>query len=428
MVDDAHAQNVGWIANRSSLMAAVFGVCCLPAHHRWRRDRWRAGALVAPGCLLLSLLCAEMGITSFSLLLVHALCLDRGSIPRRLLSLLPSLLVLLGWAMVYQWLGFGAHGSGAYISPMSDPVGYALALPRRMGELISLQLGLPLSALAAFSGLYAFILGVAALLSTALLLLGYSLSRLRRDREVRFFVLALALSLLPVAASVVHPRLLLFASIPAAALMARMLLWLYRARRLRFLTLPAAGVLAVAHLVAAPVGLATGAGPPGMPLGDFAQLHVGALDAVPDLDRKQLLVVNSPDILHGSLISLHRLAMGLPVPAVTFVWCTTRHTVDLTRTDDRTLELTSDHWFAGDPFAVNFRGYAHPLRIGQSFVLRTHAVQVMELLAAGRPRRVRFRFPSDLESNPSLVLLSWDGRRYRRIFLPATGKTTRLGP
>ncbi len=427
VLDDAHAQNVGWIANRSSLMAAVFGVCCLLAHHSWRRDHWRAGALVAPGCLLLSLLSAEMGITSFALLFAYALCLERGALWRRLLCLLPSLAVLAIWAAVYHWLGFGAHGSGAYISPTGDPVGYTLAFPHRALELMVFLLGVPAPALAAFSGLHALVLGAAALLVTALALLGFSLLRLGRDREIRFCVLVLALSLLPVTASVAHPRLLLFASIPAAALIARLLVRLYRARRLRALALPLAGVLGVVHLAAAPVGLAVGVGPPGVPLSDFARLHVSVLDAVPDLGRSQLVVVNSPDILHGSLISPQRQAMGLPAPAVTFVWSTTRHTVDLTRTDHRTLELTSDHWFAGDPFAVNFRGHAHPLKAGQRFVMRTHVVQVMELLAAGRPRRVRFCFPTDLGRNPSLVLLSWDGRRYRRVNLPAPGRTVRLG-
>ena len=427
VVDDSHAQNVGWIANRSSLMAAVFGVGCLLAYHRWRRDGWWAGALLTPGCLLLSLLSAEMGITSFGLLAVYALCLDRGSIPRRLLSLLPSLLVVLAWAVVYHWLGFGAQGSGAYVSPMGDPVGYVLGLPHRAGMLIALQLSIPPTALAVFSGLHAFALGVAAVLASALLLLGYSLSRLRRDREIRFFVLALPPALLPVASSVVHPRLLLFASIPAAALIARLLLRLYRSRRMRFLALPAAGGLTIMHLVAAPVGLAVGTGPPGLPLEDFAQLHLSALAGVSDLHRKQLVVVNSPNILHGSLISPHRRALGLPAPAMTFVWCTTWHSVDLTRTDHRTLELSSDHWFAGDPFAVNFRGYAHPLEADQVIPLRTHLVQVMELLAAGRPRRVRFRFFTNLESNDSLVFISWDGKAYRRILPPAPGKTTRLG-
>lgn len=427
VVDDAHAQNVGWIANRSSLMAAVFGVCCLLAHHRWRCERWRAGALAAPACLLLSLLCAEMGITSFALLVIHALCLDRGSVRRRLLSLLPSLLVLAAWAAAYHWLGFGAYGSGAYISPTGDPVGYVMALPHRVLELTLSQLSLPLPALALLSGLQALAVAAVVVLASALLLLGYSLSRFHRDREVRFFVLTLALSLLPVAASVSHPRLLLFASIPAAALIARLLEWLHRVKKLRALALPAAAGLVVVHLAAAPLGLATGAGPPGGSLNQFTQLNTSALDVVPDLGRRQLVVINSPNILHGMLISPMRGVVGLPVPAVTFVWSTTQHTVDLTRIDHRTLELASDHWFSGDPFALNFRGYAHPLRAGQVFVLRTHLVQVMEVLAAGRPRRVRFCFPTDLQSNRSLVLLSWDGTRYRRIQLPAQGQTVRLG-
>ena len=427
VVDDAHAQNVGWIANRSSLLAAVFGVLCLLAYVRWRQDGWRAGAALAPACLGLSLACGEIGISSFGLLACFTLCLDRGPVVRRLLALGPSMVVVVAWAAVYHGLGFGAYGSGAYISPTGDPLGYLLALPYRGVELLLLQVAASPLALSALPGVAAVILSVVALLASGLLLMGYSLPRLRCDREIRFMVLALIVCLLPVISSVTHPRLLLFSSIPAAALAARLLLWLVQARRLRFLAAPAAGIVALTHLVAAPIGLARGAGPPGVPLSAFARLHEDALDAVQDLGRKQLVVVNSPDILHGFLVPAQRQALGLPAPAVSYVWCTTINTVDLTRVDHRTLDLTSDHWFAGDPFAVNFRNHAHPLRRGQELVLRSHVVQVAELLPFGRPRRVRFRFPQDLDTLESLVLLSWDGRRYVRIGPPPLGRTVRLG-
>ena len=60
----------------------------LSAHTRWRRAGGRAGALLAPGLLLLALLSAEAAIAVLAYWLAYAVFLDRGTWRGRLLSLL----------------------------------------------------------------------------------------------------------------------------------------------------------------------------------------------------------------------------------------------------------------------------------------------------------------------------------------------------
>ena len=40
-LEDGHGASVAWIANRNALIALVFGLCTLLAHHRWRSRGWR---------------------------------------------------------------------------------------------------------------------------------------------------------------------------------------------------------------------------------------------------------------------------------------------------------------------------------------------------------------------------------------------------
>jgi hypothetical protein len=76
--DDARGMVLSWIANRHALIAGCFGLCVLIAHDRWRRDGWRAGALLAPALLGLGLLSSEMAVATVAFLVAHALWVDCG--------------------------------------------------------------------------------------------------------------------------------------------------------------------------------------------------------------------------------------------------------------------------------------------------------------------------------------------------------------
>jgi hypothetical protein len=96
-LDDAHAFPAGWLANRNSLLAGLFGVLALVAHDRWRRDGWRAGALGAPLALLAGLLAKEATVSAGGYLLAYALFLDPAGWRSRWASLLPYLVIGAAW-------------------------------------------------------------------------------------------------------------------------------------------------------------------------------------------------------------------------------------------------------------------------------------------------------------------------------------------
>ncbi len=75
-VDDGHGFAVGWLANRCMLMAAVLAIGTLLAHDAWRRRGWRAGAILAPVTLALTLLCSEESLAIAGFLLAHVVVLD----------------------------------------------------------------------------------------------------------------------------------------------------------------------------------------------------------------------------------------------------------------------------------------------------------------------------------------------------------------
>src|SRR5690606_24646436 len=43
-----HASAAAWLAHRNAVLVLVFGLACLLAHDRWRRDGWRPGAVLGP--------------------------------------------------------------------------------------------------------------------------------------------------------------------------------------------------------------------------------------------------------------------------------------------------------------------------------------------------------------------------------------------
>ena len=77
----------------------------------------------------------------FGYLIAHALFLERGGPGRRLLGLLPYLILIALWRVVFESRGLGSAGSGAYHDPGRDPLGYLANLVFNLPVLLSAQLG-----------------------------------------------------------------------------------------------------------------------------------------------------------------------------------------------------------------------------------------------------------------------------------------------
>ena len=87
----------GYIANRHTLIAAVFGFAALGLFVRARREQQRAPLLAALGLYLLALLSSEASISIAAYLFAYVVCVEQGPIVRRLIGILPFALLTLAY-------------------------------------------------------------------------------------------------------------------------------------------------------------------------------------------------------------------------------------------------------------------------------------------------------------------------------------------
>ncbi|HET8936951.1 MAG TPA: hypothetical protein VFN67_26090, partial [Polyangiales bacterium] len=140
--DDANTLGVAWIASRNTLLTAVFALLALFAYMRYRSEGKRVDAVIAWLALLLAHASSEGGLATWAYFVGHALFIDKASRRSRLLALLPYALLSGSWVALTSLLGFGVHGSGAYIDPRSQPLLFVEALTTRLPKLILMQFGI----------------------------------------------------------------------------------------------------------------------------------------------------------------------------------------------------------------------------------------------------------------------------------------------
>ncbi|MEZ4240737.1 MAG: TauD/TfdA family dioxygenase, partial [Myxococcota bacterium] len=138
-VDQSHWYTVSWISNRHALVSAVAAMAMLWAHLRWRREGWRPGlplSLLAQGAALAA---GEGGLSALGFVVAYELAGAEDGPRARLRAVLPSLGVAAGYLALYGALGYGAHGAGAFVDPLSEPLRFvaraAVIAPAMLAEL-----------------------------------------------------------------------------------------------------------------------------------------------------------------------------------------------------------------------------------------------------------------------------------------------------
>ena len=429
-VDDAHGHAIGWIANRNSLIATVFGVACIIVFDRWRRDGWRPGVVLAPLLLALGLASGELAAGALAYLIAHAMFLDRAPVSRRVLALTPCLVVTAAWLVVYRQLGHGTHGSGLYIHPLSEPGAYLRETLWRLPALLSGLFAAPpadeWNYFAPETRRYA-LGGFAA----GLALVGWLLAPLfKRSPSARFWAAGLVVSLLPACATFPSDRLLFFGGLGAMALVATLVAgfvekapWVEASKRR-----VAAGVVAVAslgvHAVLAPARLPTRVRTMETVGGAVDAASKSALEGQAGPDQL-LVLVNAPSFYVGSLMVGVPLSRGEPVPRHTRVLFGGHAEVAVTRLDAQTLLLRSDRGFLTDPLDRVYRGRNHPLEPGNGLMLTATLAIVREVTADGSPRAVSFQFRAPLEDR-GIRFMKWNAGRYEPFEPPPIGQSVVL--
>ena len=429
-IEDAHAWPIGWLANRNALIALVFSLIALLAHIRWRRQgspAWLAAALAA---LAAGLGAGESALGIVAYIGAWQLIMDRGSWPRRLAALLPYAVLVIGWRLTYDWLGYGCTGSGLYMDPGRQPAAFAGAVIERWPVLLaSLWSQLSADVWAMFTAptqrkftlvSVVICIGVAALLFRAI----------RASREARFWTLGMSLALVPVTAAFPMNRLLLFAGIGAFGLMAVLV---HDAGLLggnpgggRRGSRWTAGALLALHLPVAAIFLTLSVA--ALPIFNtvfMAGVHVAPRDAA--LSDQSLIFVNGQDLPCAYTILVRQLDEDSPAPRRIAVLAPLLTAATITRENSGTLLIDAEDGWLEYPFDRLLRSLDVPFTVGERIESALFTAEVRRITAAGRPKTVLFRFRRPLE-DPGHRWVWWREGRLVPFPLPQVGETVEMGP
>lgn len=448
-IDDAHGSPAAWIANRNATIATLFALLALHAHDRWRRQGWRPGAVLAPVALVLGLLGGEMALAGGAYLLAYALFLDEAPWGARLASLLPAGLAGAAWALAYRGLGFGATGSAMYVDPVASPLEFARAVVERGPLLLFGQWALPSQLGLLLSQRAAHVLWLAACVLAAVLA-ALLVPLVRRDRVARFFGLGMLLSLLPAASTFPHDRLLFLAGFGGAGLLAQLLgglldraAWLPASRAWRAPALAAGAVLALVHLLLAPLGLARGAADL-RAFGELVKRAARSLPGEPGIRERRAVIVQTPTAFVSIYGPAVQAVEGHSSPGRLLVLGSSIHALRIERPEPDVLRVRPDGGYLlapGSPlpgasqpdldlrylmplFDRLYRDDT-PMRLGERIEITGVTIDVTALTPDGRPGEVLFRFHGGLD-DPSLVWLRWQDGVYVPFEPPPVGASVTL--
>ena len=448
VLDDSSYFPTMWLANRNLLMSLFFGIVSLIAYDRWRRQRWRPGALGAPLCLCLSLLCGEAGIATLAYLLAYEVALGRGRWVHRGLALTPSVAVVVCWRAVYSLQGYGAGGGGFYFDPVRDPIGYATVVARRIPFLLGGQWTTVPADLHAYlpaaHRVWVWLAVMAAVVLIPLVMWPF----LRVDRRARFWLIGMYGAALPFCATIPMSRSLLFVAVGAFGVIAQFLAgWFRKDGWIPSVTWKWGTVrnlvvafLIVHVLVAAVVRLYAPKVTTILQKRVAGTTAIGLAKRSPDQD---LIVVTAPNPM-SFLYDPYAMAYeGRSLPGSVRVLAPGFGTVEFTRTAARRVVVTSPTDSLLDcqrghrvdfvffyRYLSDVRGPGHPLDVGRRFHLPGMDVEVLAVDDRGFPVEVAFEFAADLEdASLSWLHWDWDEDRYRVLDLPPVGGTvTLVGP
>lgn len=415
-VDSSHGPALGWLANRNAIIGSAFAVLAVIAYDRWRRDGRRSGAVLAPFFLGLGLASSELAVGALGYLIAYAIVLDPAPWKRRVAACLPWLAVVTAWALYTRALGFGAHGSGAYIDPLKTPLAFAGAALTRFPALLFGVVGLGLIDLKVFLGMrWPIWLLVPGLVFLALAV--WQLAWLvRRDHSARFWAAGMLLSLVPACGTFPADRLLVLASVGGAALIAAYMAALPAGRIPVFV----AGAWVVSRLWLSPL------------LVPFRSLGLMFLDRTTERmsdqafdgitsPHQRVVIVNVPDFYTGAMMIARRGLQNKPTTDHAWMLHGGTDAVRITRESPYSILVHPERGFLSNAFDRVYRGDRDPMHPGQGLQLSGMQIVVMKVDAQGRPTDVSFRFGWPLDDARHLHIVAWNGTRYAPLQLPPVG-------
>jgi hypothetical protein len=429
-LDHCHGFAAGWIANRNVLVASTFGVLALHAYVQARAARSPGKLALSCALLAAALLSGEGAVAIVAYMLGFALFVEPGALRGRLLAVLPHLLIVVAWRVVYTGIGRGARFSGLYLDPAREPLVFAGAVLERLPFLGLGQLLAPPAESAVFGPawthfpLYLFALLICAIAIFSLRFL------LRVDGRARAFALGAAVALVLGCSTHPNNRLLFFVGIGVMPLLSE--LWHAALQNASYL--PGSGLprRVVRGFAAVSVGFRLFVSPLLLPITAFsvalsAPIAVEVRRALAIADGRELVVLSAPEFFYVKLVPVFAAIDGRPLPEHLRALSFGAIPLQVTRRDARTLELRYHGGILASPLLELYRARSLPLPIGTRIELDGLRIEVTQLTADGRVSAARFVFAHPLE-DPRYRWIRWQEDRYVPFAPPPQGATVALSP
>lgn len=419
----AHLLPVSWIAARHGLVTTMCALLAFWLHIRAREDAWSLGRWLAPLVVVVGLFGGEMGLGAVALILVWEVLARTDAWRLKLTAVAPYLLVAAGYLTFYVASGYGAHGSGLYLSP-GDGIAVAPVVIRRllilMGEIAAATPSDAFGLAAPGVQVAAAIWGAAAGgLAYFLLRVAASRIHVREWAALTWMIAAAVATAVPGTLAPIGGRVLTLALFPGLGVMAIVLARSYAALRegdlrgrRRALTATIVVVLAIGHLILGPA-IRLGAG---WWLGSLAtQQHALAAQLQPCQGTNVLVVASDPTIATyvPAIVALEGRAVG------------ELHVLSMAPYDHRIENVTEtgfelaivDPALAPSPWQLLYRGT--PLIAGTRVTLPALDIDVLEVRNEA-PARLRFDFHRPLASR-EFCFFQWHEGRIAPMAAPTAG-------
>jgi hypothetical protein len=429
-LDHCHGFAAGWIANRNVLVASTFGVLALHAYVQARATR--SLGLLARSLVLLAaaLLAGEGAVAIFVYMLGYALFVDRAALWRRVLAVVPHALLIVGWRAVYTEIGRGARFSGLYLDPVREPLTFAQAVLERGPFLAMGQLLAPPAEASVFGPgwthipLYLFALLLCAVAVFSLWPL------LRVDGRARCFALGSAAAFVLGCSTHPNNRLLFFVGIGVMPLISK--LWHDALQNAPYLPVAARPRRILNTFAAVTVGFRLFLSPLMLPVTAYsvawsAPIANASRDALAIANGRELIAVSSPDYFYLKLVPVLAALEGKRLPAHLRALSFGGVPVQVTRSDERTLELRFHGGILGSPLLELYRARTLPMPVGTRVELEGMSVEVTQTTADGRVSAARFSFAHPLEDERYRWIV-WRGDRYVPFAPPPPGSAVAVPP
>ena len=444
----ANGMLLGWIANRNASVAMLFGLISLWLQIK-RRESSRASTAITwliPVCWCLTVLAGEYGVSVLVYCVLYELC--SGASAREIwLRLRPSLVVVLGYALLRSALHFGSRSSGMYIDPTGEPLAFAqVGLTRGPALLADLVLGFrsnwwsggnPWGA--AIERIFQLEQGwsfdlrsmravhlAAGIISGVLAACIIRFSQ-RQNPELRFVAWALPLSLIPAVGGTPESRLLLPALFGWSLLQAQAIITLLaqHTRRARVVLLACVCTLvAVQAKASLDFSMEDRSFLPRVAKAARSSILAPHMDALANVEDAFLIgAVDPTTTIYIPMLRRWHERRG---PARCHLLMNAASWIHLVRLSDDEFRLTRDqHYYTPlDVYAETFQ--RQPLQVGQVYSTRSFHATV-EQVVDGMPTSVRFKAQRSLD-DPAVALLTQNVSGILILRFPPIGDTLTLPP